>query len=130
MAAHLILADGVKKYDAPPNVVHDLLLDPLGWLRLRTGEVMPLATDSPSAGHLAWTSLWPALPHDSIVFELSPWATPSNGTALRYQWVAVEPPDARTAGMVRYRLDYVFGDVLRGPLFEHTWSRRESLPIN
>jgi hypothetical protein len=128
MAARLILADGVKKYDAPRHVVHELLLDPFRWLRLREGEAMPIATDGPSPGQLAWTSLWPALAHDVIAFELSPWATPSDGTALRYQWMTHEPPDERTAGMVRYRLNYLFGDVLRGPLFEYTWSRRESIP--
>jgi hypothetical protein len=108
--------------------VHQLLLRPADWLRLRAGEVLPEASDGPSADQVAWTSLWPASAHDSIVFELSPWATPSDGTALRYQWVTHDPPDERAAGTIRYRLDYLFGDLLRGPLFEHTWSRRESIP--
>jgi hypothetical protein len=130
VSTRLILAEAVKKYDAPRGVVHDLLLDPGTWLRLREGEVLPVALDGTTPDHLSWTSLWPSLPHDSIVFELSPWATPSDGTALRYRWLAHEPIEERTAGMVRYRLEYLFGDVLRAPLFEHTWSRRESLPIN
>jgi hypothetical protein len=111
MAARLILADGVKKYDAPRSVVHELLLDPRGWLRLRAGEVLPVASDGTSIDHLVWSSLWPHVPGE-IVFELSPWATPSDGTALRYRWIVGEAPEERTAEMVRYRL-----------------SRRESLPI-
>ena len=105
----VILADASKSYYQSVSVLEGALLKPEDWLPLLPGEVMPTAT-SDGAGRMSWTSLWPVAPADLISIQLSR----DQSTTLRFQWSTDSPPDDRGVGKVRFRLNFIFGDSLRG----------------
>lgn len=115
------LADATKRYaDAPLAVVFALVSDPNQWLVERPSEQQPRVIESRAGERVRWTSLWPAAPRDTILIDLvavgeaTAQRAAGTGTELRFRWVTDSPPDERGIGLVRYRLNYIFGSELRG----------------
>lgn len=124
------LADATKKYgDATLHTVFALVSDPSRWLVVRPSEQQPRVIESRPDEGVRWSSLWPAAPNDTILVDLvavgqaSAQRAAGTGTELRFRWVTDTPPDERGVGLVRYRLNYIFGSELRGWLVSPGWLR-------
>ena len=116
MSEELTLADARKKYaDATLNTVFALVSDPGRWLVVRPSEQQQRVIESRPGEGVRWSSLWPAAPNDTILIDLvavgeaTAQRAAGTGTELRFRWVTDSPPDERGVGLVRYRLNYIFG---------------------
>lgn len=121
VSEELTLADATKKYtDATLARVFALVSEPSRWLVLRPGEQQPRVIESRPSECVRWSSLWPAAPRDTVFIDLvavgeaTAQRAAGTGTELRFRWVTDSPPDERGVGLVRFRLNYIFGSELRG----------------
>lgn len=121
VSEEVTLADARKKYaDATLDTVFALVSDPSRWLVVRPSEKQPRVIECRPGEGVRWSSLWPAAPNDTILIDLvavgeaTAQRAAGTGTELRFRWVTDSPPDERGVGLVRYRLNYIFGSELRG----------------
>ena len=114
----LTLADATKRLGTDRTFVRSLLVRPQSWMTLLNDEVWPVPMLDASGWVITWSSPWPKAPNDTILLELS---GPPHNCQLRFQWFTDDPPDPRGIGKVRFRLNYLFGSEIRGPISAYNW---------
>lgn len=107
-AAMIEIGSRAKQLPPPVGIVFDSLVDPHApgarpWLDLYRDETEPRVLETVPPTRVVWSTLWPNRPDDQIHFELTP---QGGSTLLRFTLLTPsDPPDEKTAGHLRYRMN-------------------------
>ncbi|WGL51643.1 hypothetical protein P5P86_16985 [Nocardioides sp. BP30] len=105
-----------KALPPPVRVVFDSLVDPHApgarpWLDLYRDEIEPRVLEAVRPTRVVWSTLWPSRPDDRIRFDL---ADRGGSTLLTFTLLTPsDPPDEKTAGHLRYRMNVLLYADLR-----------------